>query len=106
MGAELLILTLRFGVIIVLYLIIVLVVLAIWRDMGRGTPRPQITGAHLAVIEGASSGLRPGDLLPLLPVTAIGRSPDSAVFLDDPSVATNHALLRYREGRWWLEDLG
>ncbi len=106
MGAALLVLTLRFGVIIVLYLIIVLVVLAIWRDMGRATPRPRITGAHVAVIEGGASGMRPGELLPLLPVTAIGRSPDSAIFLDDPSVAANHALLRFRQGRWWLEDLG
>ncbi|HLF07973.1 MAG TPA: FHA domain-containing protein [Dehalococcoidia bacterium] len=106
MGAALLVLTLRFGVIIVLYLIIVLVVLAIWRDMGRAAPRPRITGAHVAIIEGGASGMRPGDLLPLLPVTAIGRSPDSAIFLDDPSVAANHALLRFRQGRWWLEDLG
>jgi hypothetical protein len=105
-GAAILALTLRFGVIILLYVIIVLVVLAIWRDLGRATPRPRISGAHLAVVEGGASGLRPGDLLPLLPVTAIGRSPDSAIFLDDPSVAPNHALLRFRERRWWLEDLG
>lgn len=36
----------------------------------------------------------------------IGRSADSALFLDDVTVSRNHAVLRRREGQWFVEDAG
>jgi len=38
--------------------------------------------------------------------TAIGRSPDSAVFLDDVTVSRNHALLVRRRDGIYIDDLG
>jgi pSer/pThr/pTyr-binding forkhead associated (FHA) protein len=37
---------------------------------------------------------------------AIGRRPDSAVFLDDVTVSRDHALLIRRNDHWYLDDLG
>jgi pSer/pThr/pTyr-binding forkhead associated (FHA) protein len=39
--------------------------------------------------------------------TSAGRSPDSAVFLDDVTVSRKHAVLERRaDGSWFLRDLG
>jgi hypothetical protein len=43
--------------------------------------------------------------LTLKPVTAIGRAQDNHVILDDPFASANHAIVVWREGRWWIEDL-
>ncbi|MGI8729611.1 MAG: FHA domain-containing protein [Solirubrobacteraceae bacterium] len=37
---------------------------------------------------------------------AIGRRPDSAVFLDDVTVSRDHSLIVRRGGAWHLDDLG
>ena len=37
---------------------------------------------------------------------AIGRRPDSEVFLDDVTVSRDHALLVERGGQWYLDDCG
>lgn len=37
---------------------------------------------------------------------AIGRRPNSAVFLDDVTVSRDHALIVRRGGDWYLDDLG
>ncbi len=38
--------------------------------------------------------------------TAIGRSPDCEIFLDDVTVSRRHAILVEREGRFFVEDQG
>ena len=37
---------------------------------------------------------------------AIGRRPDSAVFLDDVTVSRDHALLVRRGSEWYIDDCG
>ena len=36
---------------------------------------------------------------------SVGRSRDSDVVLCDPEISRRHALLRFRDGKWILEDL-
>jgi pSer/pThr/pTyr-binding forkhead associated (FHA) protein len=38
--------------------------------------------------------------------TAIGRSPDCEIFLDDVTVSRQHALLVEREGQFYIQDEG
>jgi hypothetical protein len=38
--------------------------------------------------------------------TAIGRSPDCPVFLDDVTVSRKHAVVLERDGHWFIEDQG
>ncbi len=47
-----------------------------------------------------------GTILPLLPVTRIGRAASSTIAIDDGYVSTRHALITRQEQQWWLEDLG
>jgi pSer/pThr/pTyr-binding forkhead associated (FHA) protein len=37
-------------------------------------------------------------------VTSIGRSPSNTVVIADTYASSQHALLAWREGHWWLED--
>ena len=41
----------------------------------------------------------------LRPITALGRAGDNTLVLDDPFVSAHHALVLWRDERWWLEDL-
>ena len=45
-----------------------------------------------------------GDVLRLRAYTSIGRSLDNTIVLLDKSVSVVHAVLVYRDGRWWIED--
>ena len=41
----------------------------------------------------------------LRPVTAIGRSNDNHIVVEDPFASTHHAIIVWRDRCWWLEDL-
>lgn len=68
--------------------------------------------AEVAAAEGAtlvirSGGGRAGEAFPVSAErTAIGRSPDADVFLDDVTVSRNHALLIRRRDGMYIDDLG
>ncbi len=106
---EVVILALRLAFIATLYLFLLAVVALIWRDL-RATARSRgegkWKGGRLIVVEGGTAGLRPGETLPLYPHTSLGRDLTNTVVLDDAFASGEHALLTYRAGRWWLEDLG
>lgn len=61
-------------------------------------------GAALVI---RSGGGRAGEVFPLDEErTAVGRSPDAGVFLDDVTVSRNHALLVGRNDGIYIDDLG
>lgn len=61
-------------------------------------------GAALVI---RSGGGRAGEAFPLGGErTAIGRTPDAGVFLDDVTVSRNHALLVERKDGIYIDDLG
>jgi pSer/pThr/pTyr-binding forkhead associated (FHA) protein len=54
-----------------------------------------------------SGGGRAGETFhPAGESTAIGRSPDCEIFLDDVTVSRQHALLVEREGQFYIQDEG
>lgn len=63
---------------------------------------PRVRDPFLAVTGGALTGTT----LPLgtNPIV-IGRSPDSALVLDDSFSSSRHARIYPSEGAWWIEDL-
>lgn len=101
--AELL-LALRLLLSLLLYAFLGVVLYTLWRELRQGVavqpPRP--TAAILTVEQGAE----PGRQFPLRPVTALGRAEDNDLPLADPFASAHHALIFWREGQWWLEDLG
>lgn len=104
--------SLRIGLIILLYAFLALAILIIWYDArvtARRAPtttrsQPTPTG-QLIVVDAGQSNLVAGQTFPLLPVTALGRSPSNTIIIPDPFASHEHALLAYHDGHWWLEDL-
>lgn len=80
----------------------------LWRDM-RQTTRQQAAPAvrerpgQLRVLS-EHNGSSTGTLLPLTPFTTIGRSDSNTITITDPYASSEHALLAWRNGQWWLED--
>src|SRR5215208_4568073 len=105
-GSDAFLLALRFGVLFLLYAFLLSVFLLIRRELrAQGRPQTAVPG-HLVVVEGGDTGLPPGHVLPLQPVTTLGRAPDCTLVLVDTFVSSTHALLTWRAGRWWLRDAG
>ena len=53
-----------------------------------------------------SGGGRAGEMFPLDGEMTVGRSPDCGIFLDDVTVSRKHAVLRERDGDFFIEDQG
>jgi hypothetical protein len=72
-------------------------------DLLHGVPEG---GAVLVVTRGPNSGSRyvlsPTDSV----VVAIGRHPESDIFLDDITVSRRHAEVRHEDGAYWAHDVG
>ena len=103
---DVIILLLRLALVAVIYLFLLQVVIVLWRDLRAPamTHRsPAIVG--LEVIEPGASGRRAGEVFGLQPISSLGRGQENTIVLADPSVSAHHALLSFRLGQWWLEDL-
>jgi pSer/pThr/pTyr-binding forkhead associated (FHA) protein len=60
----------------------------------------------LEVLDAAASSLPADTVLPLEPVSSIGRVAGNTIVVDDPHTSARHAELRFRHDQWWLRDLG
>ncbi len=105
------ILGLRLAFILLLYLFLYQVVRVSSRELVELARRParagsSLTPPRLTVVEPAESGLAPGTVIALQPLTTIGRNPECVIVLDEPFVSGNHAVLTLERDRWWLQDQG
>lgn len=74
------------------------------RRAARAAPRrPRGEPGVARVVEGPDTGLSAA--LSHEPVT-IGRGPGNVLPLTDDYVSTSHAVLTWRDGSWYVEDLG
>jgi pSer/pThr/pTyr-binding forkhead associated (FHA) protein len=104
------ILVLRIGLVAVLYFFLFQLLLVLWRDLrpqNVTAPAPQpATGPALSIIDPASSGRAAAETMLLRTVNSLGRGPQNSIVLNDVSVSADHALVSYRLGQWWVEDVG
>jgi pSer/pThr/pTyr-binding forkhead associated (FHA) protein len=96
-------LILRFVLAGLLYTFLALLFYLIWEDF-RHHGRTDTSPVDPATLT-AESEATPEQQFSLRTVTAIGRSRDNHVMIDDPFASANHAIIVWREGRWWVEDL-
>jgi hypothetical protein len=104
---DVVLLVLRVLLAALLYAFLVALFLLLWRDLrrtagGRAVAPPK---GRLVLVEPGETSLEAGVAFSLQEVTSIGRTLANIVVLPDPFVSTHHALLAWREARWWLEDL-
>jgi len=108
MGDDAIILALRMGVVLVLYLFLFAIVILTQRELHReSVERGQASRlARLIVVDPGSSAQPPGQMFALDPVTRLGRAEDQTVILDDEAVSGAHAMVVLKGGRWWVLDEG
>jgi hypothetical protein len=105
---ETLIFALRILLSLILYAFLALAFWAIWRDLQATRAQAEAQARDrpaLVVVAPGDTDLLPGDRLPLLPVTTLGRALTNTIVLADSFASTEHARLTQRDGRWWLTDL-
>jgi len=97
-------LVLRFTLTALLYGFVAVAFYVIWRSLRQHAEEDEETHQQaLLTIETESA---PGRQFTLRPVTAIGRSAENHLVIDDPFASANHAIVVWRENHWWIEDLG
>lgn len=108
MASDVTILLLRLAFLAVLYVFLFQLLIIMWRDLRAPAPPVQQApaGPALDVLAPAATGKLIGEALSLAAVTSLGRGVQNTIVLADPSVSTEHALVTYRLGQWWIEDLG
>ena len=109
MSTTLLLLFLRIGSAALLLAFFGAIGWYLWQDL-RVTRRTMAgQGAILGTLRViANTGARPAPdtVYELTPITTLGRNSRNSIVLNENYVSSEHALLAWRDGQWWLEDLG
>lgn len=96
----------RAAFLVALYLFLLLLALLLRRELtARSTPATERAPGDLLVIEPYDTGLDPGERVPLLAVSTIGRGEENDVILRDGFLSVEHAKLSWNGKGWVLEDL-
>lgn len=111
---QLVLLVVKFLLLGIIYLFIFRVFYLIIRDLrkisetssGQRPIRRDSSGAELVVTESSDPGLRQGDAVYLGTEIRIGRGPQNDVRMADAFVSHDHTRIIFRQGQYFLEDLG
>lgn len=104
--SDVLVLLLRVGLILVMYLFLFSVFLLARRELRQQAAGARAGPGRLVVLDAGATSLPVGQALPLQPVTTLGRAHGSTLSVDDTYVSARHAVLAWHDGRWWLRDAG
>jgi hypothetical protein len=95
---------LRLAFLALIYLVLLLVVRALWRDLRAAGRDAGDALGRLVVLASPLGQPEPGSSIPIGAVTSLGRDVNSTVVVEDEDVFPEHALLIYRGHAWVLED--
>ena len=109
MNDELLLLGLRIGASMALFAFVGTVGFMLWRDFRHAEKllqeRLRQRGKLVIMSTSPASVYQVGQSFRLLPLTSIGRAPTNAVNINEPYISSEHALISWRNGQWWIEDM-
>jgi hypothetical protein len=93
------------------YLILIVIVITVRREMVQRTIGQDrlvaVVAGRLKVIQaGSDRRVLPGKILLLKPETRLGAEIDNDIILNDQYVSRYHARLRWDGAVWWVEDVG
>jgi pSer/pThr/pTyr-binding forkhead associated (FHA) protein len=92
------------------YLVLMLVLVGVTREMRQrlpvSAPTAAISYGRLRVLQpGTDPRLRPGSILSLQPETNLGTQKGNTILLRDQFISGHHARVRWDGVSWWAEDL-
>ena len=107
-GAEAMILALRVGFAVSLYLFVTVAILALRRAIASsGGAVAAVASARLVLLRVGSGGDEAGRAVTLTGAAMlIGRAPTNDIVVRDDGVSARHARLDADGGRWMLADVG
>ena len=89
--------------IFLIYAFLTVALYIIWREFDHNARKTDHTPEPAILVSTDESNDKTEHQL--RPVTAIGRSNDNHVVIEDPFASTHHAIIVWRDSRWWIEDL-
>ena len=97
----------RIVFVVALYAFMGVLALLLRRELQvRSSRSDERAPADLMVVEPYETGMEPGERLPLLALSSIGRNDENQIVLNDAFVSAKHATLRWNGRGWVVEDLG
>lgn len=104
---DILIFAVRLLLTALLYLFLIAVLIVLWRDLRVSAEAPAAVQERKArlIVLASCDGLEEGAALPLQPFTTLGRNAANTIVVPDTFASAEHALISWRSGQWWLEDL-
>jgi hypothetical protein len=101
----------KWALIGLVYIILIILVITVRREMayrtaGHGHTVAVAAGCLKVINAGSDRRLLPGKFLPLKPETQLGAETDNDLILSDQFISRHHALLHWDGAVWWVEDLG
>ena len=104
---DILIFAVRILLTVLLYAFLIAVFVILWRDLRASVRAPAVTLERRAKLVTLAScdGLEESAVFALQPFTTLGRGPANTIIVPDTFASAEHALISWRSGQWWLEDL-
>jgi hypothetical protein len=97
----------RIAFVAALYLFLILLALLLRRELRARAAQPgERAPGDLLVVDPFETGLEPGERIPLIALSSIGRSNENDIVLSDTFVSAEHAKLYWNGRGWVVEDLG
>lgn len=97
----------RIAFLAALYVFLVILAIMLRRELRTRTPAAEGRApGDLLVIEPYETGLEPGERIPLLASTTLGRSGGNDIVIGDSFASGQHARLAWNGKGWTLEDMG
>ncbi len=105
MLASIVVLILRILLMVALYGFLGWTVYTLWKDIQFRSQAVQIQKVPAITLIERSGLDQNKENTFSIPEITIGRDAGNQIILDDATVSSRHAMLGYRNGHWWIEDL-
>lgn len=97
----------RVAFVVALYLFLLALALLLRRELrARSLTQGERAPGDLLVMEPGETRMEPGERIPLLSTTSVGRDPGNDIVLDDTFISAEHAKVTWNGKGWVLTDAG
>ncbi len=106
MLAAILVLVLRILLVLILFAFLGGTIFILWKDLQFRSQNIQNRKVPAITLIDRSGAVENNETSFSIAEVSIGRDPANSISLEENVVSNRHASLAYRNGHWWLEDLG
>jgi pSer/pThr/pTyr-binding forkhead associated (FHA) protein len=103
--APMIVLVLRILLVLILYSFLGWTIYTLWKDLRIKSLAVQVQKVPtMTLIERSGVSENKENSFSISDIS-FGRDPGNTICLDDETVSNRHAMLTFRNGHWWIEDL-